>query len=117
MIKNTPIEELRTASVEILSKAFFELRQNPSEDDIVAMSLTLAEDLKIDFPNLEIQDIRMAFREGVRKTEDFSIGVKTYYKWIKRYRDLLWDAQYQVRTQGADPKKVPYYKKPQKLIK
>jgi len=62
MIKDTPIEDLRTASVEILSKAFFELRQNPSEDDIVAMSLTLAEDLKIDFPNLEIQDIRMAFQ-------------------------------------------------------
>ena len=29
MIKDTPIEDLRTASVEILSKAFFELRQNP----------------------------------------------------------------------------------------
>jgi len=117
MIKEKPIEDLRSHAIEILSKAYLELGQNPSEDTIVSMSLILAEDLHRDFKNLEIEDIRQAFRRGVRETDEFHITVKTYYKWIKKYRDLLWDAEYQVRTQGKDPKLVPLYKQKQKLLK
>ena len=117
MIKNTPIEALRSHAVEILSKAYLELGQNPTEDTIVSMSLILAEDLQKDFKNLEIEDIKAAFRKGIRDTDAFHITVKTYYKWIKTYRDLLWDAEYQVTTQGADPKLVPLYKQTQKLLK
>lgn len=118
MIKNLDIQELRSFSVEILTKTYMELNQNPSEDTIVGMSLSLAEDLQQDFKNLDIEDIRLAFRRGVRHTDDFNIGPKTWYRWIKKYRDILWDAQYQVRTQGKDPKQVPYYKSPNvKLLK
>ena len=50
MIKNISIEELRTRSLEILSKTFLELRQDKvTEDDIVSLSLILADDLKRDF--------------------------------------------------------------------
>lgn len=118
MIKKLPIEDLRSYAVEILSRTFLELGQNPSEDTIVSMSLILAEDLQKDFKNLDINDIQEAFKRGVRETEDFHITVKTYYKWIKKYRDLLWDAEYQVTTQGTDPKLVPLYKNNnQKLLK
>jgi hypothetical protein len=117
MIKNTPIEALRSHAVEILSKTFLELRQhNIVEDDIVSLSLILAEDLQRDFKNLEIVDIKEAFRKGIRETDDFLIGPKIWYKWIKKYRNLLWDAEYQVRTQGKDPKLVPLYKHQQKLL-
>ena len=112
-----PIEDLRTHSVEILSKAYLELGQNPNEDTIVSMSLILAEDLQKDFKNLDIEDIKASFRRGIRETDSFHITVKTYYKWIKTYRDLLWDAEYQVTTQGLDPKLVPLYKQTQKLLK
>ena len=117
MIKNTPIEALRSHAVEILSKAYLELGQNPTEDTIVSLSLILAEDLQKDFKNLEIEDIKASFRRGIRETDSFHITVKTYYKWIKTYRNLLWDAEYQVRTQGKDPKLVPLYKHQQKLLK
>tara|TARA_R100000742_G_C4277512_1_gene99457 strand:+ start:484 stop:840 length:357 start_codon:yes stop_codon:yes gene_type:complete len=118
MIKNLDIQELRSFAVEILTKTYMELNQNPTEDTIVGMSLSLAEDLQTDFKNLDIEDIRLAFRRGVRHTEEFNIGPKTWYRWIKKYRDILWDAEYQVKTQGKDPKKVPYYKEPKiKLIK
>ena len=40
--------------------------------------------------NLYFEDIVHAFREGVRNTDDFSINVKTYYKWIKAHRNLIW---------------------------
>ena len=118
MIKTYDIQEIRSFALEILTKTYMELNQNPTEDTIVGMSLSLAEDLQRDFKNLEIEDIRLAFREGVRKTDYFNIGPKTWYKWIKRYRDILWDAEYQVKTQGKDPKQVPYYKAPKiKLLK
>ena len=117
MIKSIPIEHLRNHSVEILSKAFLELGQNPNEDTIVSMSLILAEDLQKDFKNLEIEDIKASFRRGIRESDEWHITVKTYYKWIKTYRNLLWDAEYQVTTQGADPKLVPLYKQTQKLLK
>tara|TARA_R110002012_G_scaffold204477_1_gene374170 strand:+ start:334 stop:687 length:354 start_codon:yes stop_codon:yes gene_type:complete len=117
MIKNLDIQELRSYSIEILTKTYMELNQNPTEDTIVGMSLSLAEDLEKDFKSLEIDDIRQAFRRGVRHSEDFNIGPKTWYRWIKKYRDLLWDAEYQVTTQGKDPKLVPLYKQKQKLLK
>ena len=118
MIKELSIQDVRSHAVEILSKTFLELGQNPNEDTIVSMSLILAEDLKKDFKNLEIEDIKAAFRKGVRETEEFHITVKTYYKWIKTYRNMLWDAEYQVKTMNRSPKEVPLFKEAKvKLLK
>ena len=117
LIKQSTIEDLRNESLEILSRAYLELGQNPDEDTVVSMRLILAEDLKKDFPNLDIDDIKASFRKGIRDTDSFHITVKTYYKWIKSYRDLLWDAEYQVKTLNKPPKDVPYYKPKQNLLK
>ena len=83
-----PIEDLRSHAVEILSRTFLELGQNPNEDTIVSMSLILADDLQKDFKNLEIEDIKAACRRGIREGEEWHITVKTYYKWIKIYSNL-----------------------------
>jgi hypothetical protein len=91
MIKDIPIEKLRNYAVDILSKSFFELGQNPDEDTIVSMALTLAQDLKEDFPNLCISDIQQSFRNGIRQSDEFHISVRTYYKWIKQHRQIIWD--------------------------
>jgi|TARA_Y100000289_G_C3911445_1_gene144896 hypothetical protein len=91
MIKDIPIEKLRNYAVDILSKSFFELGQNPDEDTIVSMALTLAQDLKEDFPNLCISDIQQSFRNGIRRSDEFHISVRTYYKWIKQHRQIIWD--------------------------
>ena len=90
-IKEIQIEELRTKCVDLLSKTFLQLRQNPTEDDIVMLAVILAEDLKEDFDKLEFQDIEQAFRLGIRNTDDFVVGVKTWYRWIKRHRQVIWD--------------------------
>lgn len=91
MIKEISIEDLRTVSVELLSRTFLELRQNLSEDDIVTLSLILADDLKKDFSNMKIEDIKESFRLGIRNTDDFLIGPKVWYKWIKKHRQIIWD--------------------------
>ena len=91
MIKELSIEDIRTESVDLLSKTFLELRQNLSEDDIVSLSLILAEDLKKDFSNMYLEDVKEAFRLGIRNTDDFLIGPKVWYKWIKKHRQIIWN--------------------------
>jgi hypothetical protein len=91
MIKNIAIEDLRSEAVDIMNKAYLELGQNPSEDTIVSFAYILADDLKRDFHNMELKDIWEAFRNGVRETTEYHITVKTYYKWIKSHRQIIWD--------------------------
>tara|TARA_R100000742_G_C4279010_1_gene102655 strand:- start:3258 stop:3650 length:393 start_codon:yes stop_codon:yes gene_type:complete len=101
LIKEIPIESLRNFSVDLLSNTFLQLRQtNISEDDVVSLSLILAEDLNEDFGNLHIEDIQKSFRLGIRNTDDFLIGPKVWYKWIKRHRDLIW------QNEGKDEKQI-----------
>lgn len=91
MIRDIQIEELRNEALAIMSKAYLELGQSPGEDTIVSFSLILADDLKRDFGNMKMQDIREAFRIGVRESQEFHLTVKTYYKWIKSHRQIIWD--------------------------
>ena len=91
MIKNISIEDLRSEAVDIMNKTYLELGQNPTEETIVSFSYILAEDLSRDFYNMEMPDIWEAFRIGVRQTEIFHLQVKTYYKWIRDHRQIIWD--------------------------
>ena len=91
MIKDINIEDLRSFAGIILSKTYMQLGQNPEDKYIVAQSLILAEDLSKDFNNMELQDVQEAFRLGIRNTEIFHITVKTYYKWIKDHRQIIWN--------------------------
>ena len=91
MIKNIAIEDIRSEAVDIMNKAYLELGQNPSEDTIVSFAYILADDLKRDFDKMELQDIWEAFRNGVRDTTEYHITVKTYYKWIKSHRQIIYN--------------------------
>ena len=90
-IKDIEIEKVREFAVDLLSKSYMELGQRPNEEDIVMFAAILAEDLKEDFPNLELEDIRQSFRQGIRNSEKFHMTVKTYYHWIKSHRQIIWD--------------------------
>jgi|TARA_R110000787_G_scaffold87489_4_gene186396 hypothetical protein len=90
-IKDIEIEKVREFAVDLLSKSYMELGQRPNEEDIVMFAVILAEDLKEDFPNLELEDIRQSFRQGIRNSEKFHMTVKTYYHWIKSHRQIIWD--------------------------
>tara|TARA_Y100001963_G_scaffold96637_1_gene133009 strand:- start:47 stop:439 length:393 start_codon:yes stop_codon:yes gene_type:complete len=89
-IKEENTQNLRTFCVDLLSKVFMELGQRPNENDIVKLALILTEDLQTDFGNLTKEDVKQAFRNGVRRTDKFHLNVKTYYSWIRTHRDLIW---------------------------
>jgi hypothetical protein len=90
-IKLEDMQELTLKCVDLISKTFVELGQAKSEQEIVILSRSLADDLQRDFGTLTFVDIENAFREGVRNTDLFALNVKTYYRWVKAHRQLIWD--------------------------
>ena len=91
-IKEIDHQELELKCVDLISKTFVELGQTKTDKEIVILSQSLAEDLRQDFENsMEWPDIEQSFRNGVRRTEQFHLSVKTYYKWITTQRQLIWD--------------------------
>jgi len=92
MIKKISESELTKMCVELLSKTYLDLGQhNVDAKTKVLMAQSLAYDLKKSFKNLLWIDIQQAFWNGVRNTDDFSINAKTYYKWIKIWRSIIWN--------------------------
>ena len=99
-IKQELNKELTLKCVDLISKTFVELGQTKSEEEIVILSRSLADDLQRDFGNLTFVDIENAFRQGVRNTDLFALNVKTYYRWIKAHRQIIWD------NEDKDPQQV-----------
>ena len=92
MIKKISESELTKMCVELLSKTYLDLGQhNVDAKTKVLMAQSLAYDLKKSFKNLLWIDIKMAFWNGVRNEEEFMISAKTYYKWIKIWRSIIWN--------------------------
>ena len=115
-IKQENKKDLTLKCVDLISKTFVELGQAKGEDDIVILSQSLSDDLSKDFAKLTFSDIEDAFRNGVRKTDLFALNVKTYYVWILKWRQIIWEAIDEVENKGADPKNIPNYRPEPKLL-
>tara|TARA_R100000655_G_scaffold2195_1_gene9058 strand:+ start:2623 stop:2991 length:369 start_codon:yes stop_codon:yes gene_type:complete len=119
-IKTMTKEELLMGSVDLISKTYIELGQNNiDEDTIMILSQSLAEDLTKTYKNFYFEDAQNAFNLGVRTpiNGDFiHLNVPTYMRWLRKHKDLIWDARSKV-DMGQDPKSVPYYRPEPKLLK
>ena len=119
-IKTMTKEELLMGSVDLISKTYIELGQNNiDEDTIMILSQSLAEDLTKTYKNFYFEDAQNAFNLGVRTpiNGDFiHLNVPTYMRWLRKHKDLIWDARSKVE-QGQNPKSVPYYRPEPKLLK
>ena len=91
IIKQIKIEELRLFANDLIGKTYMELGQKSNAKDIFTFSCILAEDLQTDFETLTLEDIRQSFRQGIRNTKEFHLTVKTYYKWIKDHRQMIYN--------------------------
>jgi len=119
-IKTMTKEELLMGSVDLISKTYIELGQNNiDEDTIMILSQSLADDLAKTYKNFYFEDAQNAFNLGVRTpiNGDFiHLNVPTYMKWLRKHKDLIWDARSKVE-QGQNPKSVPHYRPEPKLLK
>ena len=120
MIKNKTKEELEDLCLDLLSKTYIELGQhNVDAETKVIMAQSLAEDLQRTYKNFYFSDAKNAFMLGVRSPEnkDFiHLNVPTYMRWLRKHKDLIWDARSKF-DMGQDPKSLPYYRPEPKLLK
>ena len=119
-IKTMTKEELLMGSVDLISKTYIELGQsNVEEDTIMILSQSLADDLAKTYKNFYFEDAENAFKFGIRddwKTDFIHFNIPVYIKWLKKYKDLIWDARAKVDS-GENPKSVPHYRPEPKLLK
>jgi|TARA_R110002020_G_scaffold105819_5_gene246564 hypothetical protein len=119
-IKTMTKEELLMSSVDLISKTYIELGQNNVEEDtIMIMAQSLAGDLAKTYKNFYFEDAENAFNLGVRSpiNGDFiHFNVPTYMKWLRKHKDLIWDARAKVDS-GENPKSVPHYRPEPKLLR
>jgi hypothetical protein len=119
-IKTMTKEEILMGSVDLVSKTYIELGQNNVEEDtIMIMSQSLAEDLAKTYKNFYFEDAERAFNLGVRSkiNGDFiHLNVPTYMRWLRKHKDLIWDARARV-DRGDNPKSVPHFRPEPKLLK
>ena len=119
-IKTMTKEDLLMGAVDLISKTYIELGQNNvDEDTIMIMSQSLEDDLAKTYRNFYFEDAEKAFNIGVRSpiTSDFiHLTVPTYMRWLRKHRDLIWDARAKVER-GDDPKSVPHFRPEPKLLK
>ena len=119
-IKTMTKEELLMGSVDLISKTYIELGQNNvDEDTIMILSQSLADDLAKTYKNFYFEDAQNAFNLGVRSqiSGDFiHLNVPTYMRWLRKHKDLVWDARSKV-DMGENPKTVPHYRPEPKLLK
>lgn len=83
------MKELTKKCIGLISKSLVQLGQTKSKEDILILSTELAQDLVRDFPSMSFEDIEEAFRTGIRRTDLFSLNVKTYYKWIEAQKKII----------------------------
>ena len=88
------MKELTKKCIGLISSSLVQLGQTKTDKDILILASTLAEDLVRDFPRMEWKDIEEAFRTGIRETDEFSLNVKTYYKWIKHQKKIIYQDQW-----------------------
>tara|TARA_R100000781_G_C3978241_1_gene92607 strand:+ start:81 stop:449 length:369 start_codon:yes stop_codon:yes gene_type:complete len=119
-IKTMTKEELLMGAVDLISKTYIELGQNNVEEDtIMVLSQSLADDLAKTYQNFYFEDAQKAFNLGVRSqiSGDFiHLNVPTYMKWLRKHKDLIWDARAKV-DMGENPKSVLHYRPEPKLLR
>jgi hypothetical protein len=120
LIKTMSEEDLLMCSVDLVSKTYIGLGQNNVEEDTISyMSQNLAKDLKRIYKNFYFEDAENAFYEGIRmdiKTNFIHFNIPIYNRWLKSYKELIWEARSRV-DRGENPKKVLHYRPEPKLLK
>ena len=81
-------KELKIECVDILSKAYTMLGQNPDTKQVVVMASLLFGDLIINYPSMTMEEVRFAIENGIRNGEDTScfINARSWNVWLKQHK-------------------------------
>ena len=120
ILKQENLKELTRKVLDLLARTSVEIGHRIDAKTLASLSKIFAENLIQEkrFGNMTFNQIVDAFHLGVRfgKDEPF-LNIRTFYKWTYAHKFKIDDANYKVLTMNQDPKEVPYYQEPLKLLK
>jgi hypothetical protein len=119
-LKNENLKELTEKVLDLIARTGVEIGHKTDRETLASLSKIFAQDLIREnrFKNLTFNQIQDAFHQGVRfgKDEPF-LNIRTFYKWVYYHKkERIDNAYYEVKTLGKDPKLVPFYQEPIKLL-
>ena len=120
-LKKEELQTLTEKVLDLLGKTSVEIGHRSDAQTLASLSKIFASDLIQEkrFGNMTWNQILDSFHIGVRfgKDEPF-LNIRTFYKWVWAHKKNNIDpATYEVHTLYKDPKEVPYYQPPIKLLK
>ena len=119
-LKQEKVEELKLKVLDLVAKTSVEIGHKTDPQTLASLSKIFALDLIQEkrFGNMTFNQVQDAFRLGVRfgKDEPF-LNIRTFYKWVYAHKQVVDDAEHQVRELGMPKEKVPFYQEPIKLLK
>jgi hypothetical protein len=114
------IEELKVKVLDLVAKTSVELGHRTDPKSISALSKIFAQDLQKEnrFKRMTFNQIEDSFHIGIRYCEfEPFLNIRTFFKFIIAHKKTVNDAYYQVHTLNQNPKQVPFYQEPKKLLK
>ncbi len=113
-LKDYKIKELTTKVYDFITRANIEIDGKLDGKTIAGQSKFFAKDLQIknSFKNLYLYQIRDAFYEGVRDEQEdrfIKLNIPTYFRWVRKHKNRIDEAYYNVHTLNQNPKQVQYY--------
>ena len=119
-LKEENLKELTEKVYDLLTTTKVEIGHKTDASTMASISKIFAQDLIQEkrFGKMTINQVEDAFRLGVRfgKDEPF-INIRTFYKWTYAHKKVIDNATYRVEKLKENPKQVPYYQEPIKLLK
>ena len=119
-LQNENLKELTEKVYDLITVTSVELGHRTDGKTMAALAKIFAQDLMTEnrFKRLSFNQIHDSFKIGVRFCEfEPFLNIKTFYRWVISHKKTISDAEYKVRTLNQDPKQVPYYQPPKKLLK
>lgn len=95
-------KKLQLKCVDLLSLTMVELGQTMDTETIVVLSKSLADDLRMYYPDFTLNDVFIAFHKGVRDTDLFHLQVKTFHIWLKERKRILINFEYDTYRKQLD---------------
>jgi len=114
------IKELEVKVLDLIAKTSVELGHRADAKSMASLAKIFAEDLQKEnrFKRMTINQVIDSFHIGVRFAEfEPFLNIRTFFRFIISHKKTINDAYYQVHTLNQNPKQVPYYQEPLKLLK
>ena len=114
------IKELTEKVLDLVAKTSVELGHRADAKSMASLAKIFAEDLQKEnrFKRMTINQVIDSFHIGVRFAEfEPFLNIRTFFRFIISHKKTINDAYYQVHTLNQNPKQVPYYQEPLKLLK